>query len=195
MTRARWRSWPQRSTEHRSNPVQPRRYRSRIRLLRPPGKTTENPAAGGPTPAETIDLGEAVRTPTPEIPPTETPRPTFTPRPSATPPRVLDAPFSLVSRTEVCDGRLPAAHIAVRTPAIRRANLSPGSRSTSPGTAVPTRSTPVLVPEIGLGYADYQMQPDLTYSLRAGNAGDLVSDLSIPACGGAWLLEFQEGAQ
>lgn len=172
-----------------SQPTQPNKQT----LSPQPESATDTPVPDLGTPVETIDLGEAVRTPTPEIP-TTTPRPTFTPRPSATPPRVLDAPFTLVNRTEVCDGRLPAAHIAVD---VRDSQGQPlagvkinvawdgGSDSFYTG----------LVPEIGLGYADYQMQPELSYSLRAGNAGDLVSDLSIPACGGAWLLEFQEGAR
>jgi hypothetical protein len=52
-----------------------------------------------------------------------------------------------------------------------------------------------LAPELGLGYADFEMQPGLSYILRVGSAGDLVGDLSIPACGGSIKLDFQEGAR
>jgi hypothetical protein len=158
-------------------------------------EATENPVPGEPTPAGTIDLGEAVRTPTPILP-TETPLPTFTPRPSATPPRVLDAPFSLVSRTEVCDGsgNLPAEHIAVEVRDQQGHPLAGVKIAVAWDGGSDTFYTG-LVPEINLGYADFKMQPGGTYSLRAGDAGDLVGDLSIPACGGAWKLEFQEGAR
>lgn len=166
-------------------PAQPPQSPPETTVTSTPGQVVE------PSPAGTIDLGEAVRTPTPEVP-TVTPRPTFTPRPSATPPRVLDAPFTLVNRTEVCDGSLPPAHIAVevRDPQGRplagiRVEVAWESGSDAFFTG--------LAPELGLGYGDFEMQPGVTYSLRVGSAGDLVSDLKIPACGGSIKLEFQEG--
>ena len=150
----------------------------------------EDPPAE-PSPAGTIDLGEAVRTPTPVLP-TATLLPTFTPRPSATPPRVLTAPFTLVSRTEVWDGSLPAGHVAVEVRDRDGAPLA-GVKIGVAWDGGADSFTTGLAPEVSLGYADFRMQPDVTYSLRAGDAGDLISDLSIPACGGAWKLEFQEG--
>ena len=39
-----------------------------------------------------------------------------------------------------------------------------------------------LQPEIGIGYADYLMTPDIVYSVRLTSGGVLVSNLSSPQC-------------
>jgi hypothetical protein len=40
-----------------------------------------------------------------------------------------------------------------------------------------------LYPEVSLGYADYQMQPDVVYTLRIGESGQPVPNLAAPLCG------------
>jgi hypothetical protein len=162
-------------------------------VTRPTAAPTDTPRPGQPTPAGTIDLGQAVSTPTPVLP-TLTPRPTFTPRPSATPPRVLEAPFSLVNKSEVCDGSLPPARLAVEVKD-KDGNPLAGVRIQVAWDGGQDTFYTGLVPEIDPGYADFTMQPGLSYTLRAGDAGDPVADLSIPACGGSWKIEFQEGAK
>lgn len=155
----------------------------------PPPAGTELP------PAEATRLAEAaVQTPTPP-PPTPTPRATFTPRPSATPPRVLDAPFVLTSREEVCDGSLPEGRLVVLV----------FGRDGNPLAGVPVlvlwgegRSSLFytgLAPEISPGYADFQMEPGVSYTLRVGEASEAVGGLAVPACGGAWRVEFTEGGE
>lgn len=155
----------------------------------PPQSETELP------PAEATRLAEAaVQTPTPPLP-TPTPRATFTPRPSATPPRVLDAPFVLTNRQEVCDGSLPGGRLVV---------LVTG-RDGNPLAGVPVlvlwgegKSSLFytgLAPEISPGYADFQMEAGVSYTLRVGEASEAVGGLSLPACGGAWRVEFTEGGE
>jgi len=153
----------------------------------PPGPGTESPPAGATRLAEA-----AVQTPTPPLP-TPTPRATFTPRPTATPPRVLDAPFVMTKRQEVCDGSLPAGRLVVLV----------AGRDGNPLAGVPIlvlwgegKSSLFytgLAPEISPGYADFQMDAGVSYTLRVGEASEAVGGLSVPACGGAWRVEFTEG--
>jgi hypothetical protein len=154
------------------------------------------PQAAGETPiaTSTIPVGgiePAVQTATPERP-TATPLPTFTPRPTATPPRVLDAPFTLTNKVQVCDSSLPPGRLAVIVT----------GRDDTPLPGVPVQVTwgegqsstfyTGLAPEISSGYADFQMQPGTEYTLKVGEASEAVSGLSIPTCGGGWRVEFKE---
>lgn len=154
---------------------------------------TAPPSEGETPPAVGTEIaGEAVQTATPPRP-TSTPRPTFTPRPTSTPPRVLDAPFSLTNQVQICDGSLPAGRLAVQV----------SGRDGQPLAGVPVQVTwgdgqsstfyTGLAPEISPGYADFQMQPGVTYTLKVGEASEAVTDLSVPSCGGGWQVEFQEG--
>ena len=52
-----------------------------------------------------------------------------------------------------------------------------------------------FAPEMGTGYADFSMTPGVEYSVRVGEAGEKAEGLSMPACGGGWLVEFQEGVR
>ena len=55
-----------------------------------------------------------------------------------------------------------------------------------------------LKPELGVGYADIEMTPGITYTLRLAGAGQSVSDLTAFECEesggerywGSWLLTF-----
>lgn len=39
-----------------------------------------------------------------------------------------------------------------------------------------------LKPDIDIGYADFVMIPEISYSLQVGNGGQLISGLVAPAC-------------
>jgi len=150
-----------------------------------------------PRPSATLAPGEAVRTPTPETPTltpsaTTTPLPTFTPRPTATPPQVAAAPFALVRKSEVCDSSLPAGLIVVEVRSRAGAPL-PGVRIQVAWDGGQDTFFTGLSPEISPGYADFRMTAGLSYTLRVGDAGAPVPGLSLPACGGSWKIEFQEG--
>lgn len=113
---------------------------------------------------------------------TRTPMATITPRPTFTPQPTQGAPFTLVKQSEVCDPDLTEPLIQVfvvdaadnPVPGIRIEISQPNGGAESFYTG--------LYPEISPGYADYSMLPGMTYNLRAGEAGQLVLNLSIPAC-------------
>ncbi|HNT55201.1 MAG TPA: hypothetical protein PKG95_10845 [Anaerolineaceae bacterium] len=144
---------------------------------------TQNPA----TPVATLDLNAAVQTPTtpptpiPSQTPTETPTPlpTFTLRPTFTPLPTLGAPFVLQSQAEDCAAPLPLIQVEVID---------------ADGTPVPFIRVDVtwdggtdyfltgLYPEQSPGYGDYEMTPGTVYTLRVGESGQLVGDLTAPSC-------------
>lgn len=160
-----------------------------------PGEATATLPPGGATagPTATLAPGDAVMTATVAVP-SATPRPTFTPRPSATPLQVSAAPFTLAHQSQVCDSSLPPAVIAVEVRDKNGAPLAGVSIQVAWDGGQDTFFTG-LAPEISPGYADFSMTQGVSYTLRVGEAGAPVSGLTIPACGGAWKLEFQEGAR
>ncbi len=164
-----------------------------------PSGANATPTAGAdpgqPTaPAITLTLvtGEAIQTATPPRP-TATPRPTFTPRPTATPPRVLDAPFTLTNQVQICDGSLPAGRLAVLVTGKDGQPLAGVPVLVTWGEGQTSTFYTGLAPEISPGYADFQMQPGITYTLKVGEASEAVTGLEVPSCGGGWRVEFTEG--
>jgi hypothetical protein len=94
----------------------------------------------------------------------------------------------------VCDASLPAGLVAIQV----------NDRDGNPLPGVPILVTwgegqsstfyTGLAPDVNPGYADFQMDADVTYALKVGEASDPVTNLGAPACaGGAWRFEFQEG--
>lgn len=159
------------------------------------GSATEQApqATGEVSPVEATRLANAaVQTPT-QPRPTNTPRPTFTPRPTATPPRVLDAPFALTNQVQVCDGSLPAGRLAVLVTGRDGAPLAGVPILVTWGEGESSTFYTGLAPEISPGYADFQMQAGVSYTLKVGEASEAVGGLSVPSCGGGWRVEFEEG--
>ncbi len=156
--------------------------------------STPTQAVTEPTAGVTQEIGQAVSTATPVIPPTATvtPRPTFTPRPSSTPLRVETDPFRETGRQEVCDSSLPPGILAVQVLDINGEPLA-GARVTVTWAGGESVFFTGFAPEMGLGYADFDMEPGVEYSVRVGEAGEKAEGLSMPACGGGWLVEFKEG--
>jgi hypothetical protein len=117
------------------------------------------------------------------IPPTATPFATYTPRPTATAKPTQGAPYQLVGEPkEVCglESDTPLLMVYVYDSAgngiggvqIELSVTDGGSSSFFTG----------LYPEISSGYADYAMMPGVTYSLRVGLGGDILSGLATPQC-------------
>lgn len=113
---------------------------------------------------------------------TRTPMATITPRPTFTPQPTQGAPFTLVKQSEVCDPDLKEPLIQVFVVDASEIPV-PGVKIeiSQPNSGVESFYTG-LYPEISRGYADYSMLPGMTYNLRVGEAGQLVLNLSIPAC-------------
>ncbi|MEW6180302.1 MAG: hypothetical protein AB1522_10275 [Chloroflexota bacterium] len=148
----------------------------------PPGGEGEN--AGTPQTFPTLDLNQAVQTATPPPTPTSpppTPRPTFTPRLLPTPLPTLGAPFDLVEQNAICE--------TAQTPPRLMIEVQDSSGNPVPGIAITVAWDggietfyTGLMPSLGAGYADFDMQAGVVYSLRVGELSETINDLQAPAC-------------
>ncbi len=127
--------------------------------------------------------------------PTRTPRPTLTPTPA--PSATLVPVFRLLDREQLCDSftaidwieviavdpflePLPGAEVLV--------TWEDGSDHFFTG----------FQPELGLGYGDFTMSPNVSYTIEMAEGSQLVGDLAIVRCDdfgggqtGGWRLTFQ----
>ncbi len=113
--------------------------------------------------------------PTPEPFDTPTPRPTRTPVPTP------GAPFELVGNDQVCSQNL--------TEGLMQISVLDSHHHQMPGVEIDVswsggeeKFFTGLKPEIADGYADYVMQPGVTYAIRVAHTGSPVSGLSAPSC-------------
>ena len=129
--------------------------------------------------------------------PSPTPSPTPTPIPSRTPTATLAPPFVLDNRVEVCNPLIGEPQIQVFV-------------SNAAGVGIPGVEVIVLwregeehfytglKPDIDPGYADFVMQPEVTYTLQVSDGGQVIPDLVAPDCTdtrgnrywGSWRLVF-----
>jgi hypothetical protein len=128
---------------------------------------------------------------------TNTPGPTSTPRPTPTPLATAGPPFAMEGKPlAVCDP-LPAQPLLQITVKNAAGQPVPGVKIeiSQTGGGVETFYTG-LYPAISLGYADYEMLPGTSYTIRVGESGQPVTNLSAPACEGdaygSLKLEFQQ---
>ncbi len=181
---------------------------SPIPLATPTPTSTPLASPTGPAvqPSATLSPGQEVQTatPLPSATPTITPTITLTPAASLTPRNTerptatLGAPFTLKDKKQVCDPSLPGGLLQVE--------VVDGAGQGIPGVAIHTAWTggeetfyTGLMPGSGPGYADFSMSSQATYSVRAGEGGQVVSGLSVPTCGpagstysGGWRLVFTQ---
>lgn len=158
-----------------------------------PPQGTEPSGEDAPAATATQPLS-AVQTPTSPPPTptptqTNTPRPTFTPPPTATPRRVLDAPFTLKNRREICDGSAPAGMLQVEVSGADGKPL-PGVRILVTWQDGTDEFYTGLAPEISPGFADFQMTTGILYSLEVGDASEPLDGLKANAC--SLRLEFTQ---
>jgi hypothetical protein len=150
-----------------------------------------------PTEAATLEVAAAIQTPTVFIPTqtptaTRTPIPTFTPRPTATPMRILDAPFVLKEKREICDGSVPAGLLQVQV-TDENGDPLPGVRITVTWQEGEENFYTGLAPEVSPGYADFRIMPGTIYNLKVGEASDILSGIRLQEeCG--WKLKFDQNA-
>ncbi len=113
--------------------------------------------------------------PSPELISTSTPRPTPTPIPTPA------APFQLVSQDQVCNPNLTDGLLQISI-LDRNGHAMPGVEITITWDNGQENFFTGFKPEISNGYADYVMQPGISYALRVANTGTPVPDLRAPAC-------------
>lgn len=145
------------------------------------------------TPTATQSSSPPTNTPNPSGSP---PPPTFTPTASPTPTATPGPPFVLLDIPLECNPSID--------PPLIRVFVVDGSGNPVPGVAIlvswdgnTNRFVTGLKPEYGLGYADFTMDPLVTYSLRLEAGGDPISSITGRLCEdqdepywGSWRLNF-----
>jgi hypothetical protein len=159
-------------------------------------------ASGNPEPLETTSpatqTATGVSQPTNQDPQETSPAlSSATPLPTRTPTATPGAPFVLQSSTFVCDPDLPNPLIQVVSEDASGDPL-PGQEITITWDAGDDFFFTGLKPEIGLGYADFLMEPGLVYQVHMAAGGQSVPDITPAECEtesgsrywGSWLLVF-----
>lgn len=125
------------------------------------------------------------------IPPS--PIPTRTSAPTITPTPTPGAPFALQSSDLVCD-------LNASTPQIQVETLDAANQPVAGVEIVVSWASGEdhfftgLKPELGLGYADFEMAPETSYTLRINDGGQSVTTLAATSCPdgtwGIWKMVF-----
>jgi hypothetical protein len=153
------------------------------------------------TPAAATDRVAPVATllPTPTLtpPPTDTPQPTVTPIPTATATATPQPVYRLLDQQRVCEREAPAPRIEVITVDAFLEPL-PGVAAIVTWEGGSDRFHTGFKPEFGLGYGDFIMLPEVSYSLTLVEGSPTVSGLRVEPCPanrgglpGGWQLTFQ----
>ena len=157
--------------------------------------TSDNAVAVGPESSETFPAPpdelpfELTQTPEALEPPTDvtqivetqpvalnpTPRPTWTPVPT------LGAPFSLIAQDAVCDTTFPEGLLQVIVFNSSRRQVT-GAKIIISWENGEDQFFTGLKPEIGNGYADFVMSPNITYTLRLAAGSDIAEGFTAPTC-------------
>ena len=134
-------------------------------------------------PVSTLTAATETSEPTVQAEPTNTPAPllTATLRPTQIPTATLGAPYQLVGQDTVCDPELAQGLLQVVVIDKRRQHI-PGAEIVITWNSGEEHIFTGLKPELGNGYADFLMTPDVTYSVRMADGGTPASELSTPEC-------------
>jgi hypothetical protein len=162
-------------------------------LPRPVKVSTPTPAATPTAPPEQVQVLEE----TAAVEVTPTPLVTFTPRATLRSLPTLAAPFDLRQRQIVCDPALPEGLLQIEA-VDGKAEPVAGVQVQVTWSGGEDLFYTGLYPRVSPGYADFQMVPEIVYSLRVGEAGETVTGLYASPCEdgegnpywGGWLLRF-----
>lgn len=126
-------------------------------------------------PIELTETPEIIETQPAEVLSAATPRPTRTLIPT------LGAPFTLTGQETICDSNLPDGLLQVLV-------LNPNRRQLAGVEIVVTwdggkeQFFTGLKAELGNGYADYIMTPDVTYAIQLARGSDVALGIVAPTC-------------
>ncbi len=138
---------------------------------------TEQVAASSGTPLLETPLPPVIfssdQIPVPEYTPT--------PRPARTATSPPAPPFQVLSQQTLCDETLPEGLLQI---IVQTANRNPllGVEVILSWAGGEEHIFTGLKPELGSGYADTLLRPEVTYTLRVVNSGVLLTDLITPTC-------------
>ena len=138
---------------------------------------SENVVTATPPPPDVlIDLTETPQTiETQTIVNESTPRPTHTPTPAP------GKPFKLTGQETICDSNLPDGLLQVVVLSSNRRQIA-GVEIVITWDGGKEQFFTGLKPELGNGYADYTMTPDITYSVQLARGSDVALGITAPTC-------------
>jgi hypothetical protein len=114
---------------------------------------------------------------------------TATPRPLPTPTATAVIPFSLISQESLCDENLPEGLLQIIVQDRNRQPL-PGIEIIVTWLNGENHFFTGLKPEMGNGYADFVMQPEIVYNVQIAAGGSPLSNIKAPSCTSASGLPF-----
>jgi len=123
-----------------------------------------------------LDLTE-----TPQIIETQTLAIEASPRPTNTPTPAPGEPFTLTGQETVCDPNLPEGLLQVFVLNSNRRQIA-GVEIDITWEGGKEQFFTGLKPELGNGYADYLMAPDITYSIQLARGSDVALGILAPTC-------------
>lgn len=104
-----------------------------------------------------------------------------TPRPTRTSTPVLGEPFALAGQETICDANLPDGLLQVLVLNSNRRQLA-GMEIAITWDGGKESFFTGLKPELGNGYADYIMTPDVTYTIQLARGSDVALGITAPTC-------------
>jgi hypothetical protein len=104
-----------------------------------------------------------------------------TPRPTSTVTPLPGKPFALTGQETICDSNLPAGLLQVMVLNSNRRQIA-GVEIDITWDGGKEGFFTGLKPELGNGYADYTMTPDITYSIQLARGSDVALGLTAPTC-------------
>jgi len=104
-----------------------------------------------------------------------------TPRPTSTTTPLPGKPFALTGQETICDSNLPAGLLQVMVLNSNRRQIA-GVEIDITWDGGKEGFFTGLKPELGNGYADYTMTPDITYSIQLARGSDVALGLTAPTC-------------
>jgi hypothetical protein len=104
-----------------------------------------------------------------------------TPRPTNTATPVPGEPFTLTGQETICDSNLPAGLLQVMVLNSNRRQIA-GVEIDITWDGGKEGFFTGLKPELGNGYADYTMAPDITYSIQLARGSDVARGITAPTC-------------
>ncbi len=140
--------------------------------------TLNQPQGTTPTTAENQPTEQSVRTATSEA---TIPVATRTPFPSPSAVSSLNIPFRLVEQKTVCSPSYTDTLIQVEVIDKKEKPISNVRIFVSWDGGQDIFYTGFF-PEISIGYADFSMNPQASYSVRVGEIGEVVQNISAPEC-------------
>jgi hypothetical protein len=134
-----------------------------------------------PTSAPPLSEVPVVFTETPQTIETQQTAIVSTPRPTRTSTPVLGEPFALSGQETICDANFPDGLLQVLVLNSNRRQLA-GAEIVITWDGGKEQFFTGLKPELGNGYADYIMTPEVTYTIQLARGSDVALGITAPTC-------------